>query len=187
MLSFIERIPRLINRKKKVKMTKMTVVSSSPVIVGKKGMVAASKSASYGTDVKAPLEPSPVSANEAAKAAAATLEIQIPSGALLDLEKNLPPMSVPQLSPPSLESDDDDLESLPSEDEYAFLKSRQMSMQYFFPRQARFEPVVPIIIRASDIRLKDHPMVEGEYADYDKYYHADTLLTRDGRPMVRLL
>ncbi|KAG0242634.1 hypothetical protein BGX31_000090 [Mortierella sp. GBA43] len=51
----------------------------------------------------------------------------------------------------------------------------------------KFESVVPQVIRARDIHLKDHPIIEGAYAEYERLYNADSLMTVDGRPMVRLL
>ncbi|KAF9185193.1 hypothetical protein BGZ51_002914 [Haplosporangium sp. Z 767] len=66
-------------------------------------------------------------------------------------------------------------------------KARRDTQEYFFPRQVRFECAVPQVTRARDIRLKDHPVVPGAYAKYDKLYNADSVKTKDGRPMVRLL
>ncbi|KAG0056344.1 hypothetical protein BGZ83_005463 [Gryganskiella cystojenkinii] len=66
-------------------------------------------------------------------------------------------------------------------------RSRALSRQFFFPNQTRFECVVPTITRARDLNLKDHPIIEGQFAEYEKLYHADSLMTVDGRPMVRLL
>ncbi|KAF9912428.1 hypothetical protein BX616_010326 [Lobosporangium transversale] len=69
----------------------------------------------------------------------------------------------------------------------AAARSRRQSQQFFFPHQTKFESAVPVVTRARDIHLKDHPFIEGAYAEYEKLYNADSLITKDGRQMVRLL
>jgi len=67
------------------------------------------------------------------------------------------------------------------------VRSRRLSQQFFFPNQTVFECAVPKITRARDLHLADHPIKEGEFAEYERLYNADSLMTVDGRHMVRLL
>ncbi|GJJ77794.1 hypothetical protein EMPS_10153 [Entomortierella parvispora] len=66
-------------------------------------------------------------------------------------------------------------------------RSRRLSQQYFFPNQTVFECAVPKVTLARDLHLKDHPIKKGEFAEYERLYNADSLMTVDGRHMVRLL
>ncbi|KAG0332512.1 hypothetical protein BG004_001218, partial [Podila humilis] len=62
-------------------------------------------------------------------------------------------------------------------------KARRLSQEFFFPGQTRFECVVPEVISAKSVHLKDHPMVEGQFSQYDNLYNDDSLMTVDGRFM----
>ncbi|KAF9549413.1 hypothetical protein EC957_003802 [Mortierella hygrophila] len=118
------------------------------------------------------------------------LSIQIPTADRRRLERNSPPSTPPMLSPSasSTSSFDDGnplaeiLSSMANAN-----SARRKSQEYFFPNQTTFESAVPHVVRAKDVVLKDHPHVEGAYAEYDELYNADSLVTKDGRHMVRLL
>ncbi|KAF9430802.1 hypothetical protein BGZ94_003852 [Podila epigama] len=63
----------------------------------------------------------------------------------------------------------------------------KLAQQFFFPNQTHFECVVPTVTSATSVHLKDFPAVQGEFAEYDRLYNADSKMTVDGRFMVRLL
>jgi hypothetical protein len=114
---------------------------------------------------------------------AASLAIDIPASARSALEQPAP------TTPPLLSSSASSSASFESFETAALEKEaapRRLS-HVFFPNQHKFESVVPQVVRARDIRLKDHPIIEGAYAEYERLYNADSLMTVDGRPMVRLL
>ncbi|KAF9924601.1 hypothetical protein FBU30_005449 [Linnemannia zychae] len=121
--------------------------------------------------------------------APSTLSIDIPGKARAALEyaSAYSPPSTPSLlsasSDSAFEDGDDILEVVMCEKE----KSRRRSQEFFFPRQTRFESAVPEVIRAKDVVLKDHPVVKDAYAEYERLYNADSVMTKDGRHMVRLL
>ncbi|KAG0210419.1 hypothetical protein BGX28_009328 [Mortierella sp. GBA30] len=141
-------------------------------------------------------EPLAASVATTARAASASLSIHIPAKALTALERanaNSPPLSPPYLS--SSASSTGSFESLP--DAFTVAESpvaspaegkiRRLSREFFFPNQSKFETAAPEIVKARDLNLKDHLVADGAFDEYDKLYNADSLMTKDGRPMVRLL
>ncbi|KAF9426433.1 hypothetical protein BGZ76_002763 [Entomortierella beljakovae] len=112
-----------------------------------------------------------------------TLPLDIPASLLAAFENTR--AAIPPSSPPQLSSSVSSVTSLDSN--FDVLKSRRASQEFYFPHQSTFESAVPVIVRAKDVHLKDHPIIEGAYAEYEKLYNADSVMTKDGRPMVRLL
>ncbi|KAF9572030.1 hypothetical protein EC968_010435 [Mortierella alpina] len=139
-------------------------------------------------------EPIALSAAGVAKSASASLSIDIPVRARSALEGT--DADMPPLTPPYLSSSASSTSSFESAFEAemplspavagADVKMRHLSQQFFFPNQFKFESMVPEVVKATDIYLKDHPMIDGAFAEYENLYNADSLMTRDGRPMVRL-
>ena len=128
------------------------------------------------------------------------IDIPVPVQARIDLQVS-PPSTPPMLSASSSASSAS-FESLPEPTPYAAAmvspvlpakkvivaeKPKRLSQEYFFPDQKHFECVVPAVTSAKSVYLKDHPVVEGQYAEYDRLYNADSVQTVDGRFMVRLL
>ncbi|KAF9912007.1 hypothetical protein EC991_001454 [Linnemannia zychae] len=136
--------------------------------------------------------PRAMSARAAMTAASASLAINIPANARVALEQASafsPPSTPPLLSASSSDSFGegvtlDDAISLSMCDKE---RTRRRSQEFFFPRQTTFESAVPMVTRARDVVLKDHPVVEDAYAEYERLYNSDSLMTKDGRFMVRLL
>ncbi|KAF8938484.1 hypothetical protein BGZ58_000801 [Dissophora ornata] len=143
----------------------------------------------------------PVSVATAVSPFAIDIRASARASALAALEKRTPPQAPPQLSSSVVSSDSYD--SLDEEEAVRSVRpfsvgpvaarggceacSRRQSQQFFFPNQSRFESAVPQVVRARDIHLKDHPIVEGAFAEYEALYNADSLVTKDGVHMVRLL
>ncbi|KAF9360038.1 hypothetical protein BGX26_010688 [Mortierella sp. AD094] len=133
--------------------------------------------------------------NKTEPLSAAPFAIDIPHGALSALEHARTidsPTTPPLLS--SSASSTTSFESLaPSANPVVAavagedVRTRRVSQEFYFPHQLKFESAVPVIVKAKDIHLKDHPFIEGAYAEYERLYNADSLMTKDGRPMVRLL
>ncbi|KAG0301354.1 hypothetical protein BGZ98_008425 [Dissophora globulifera] len=129
--------------------------------------------------------------------AATSLAIDIPAAALASLGNSLS-MSLPSLLSTSASSSSA-YDSLDEDDNVlpptvlapaiagADVRTRRLSQDFFFPNQKKFESATPVVIKARDLHLKDHPIVEGAYAEYEALYNADSLMTKDGRFMVRLL
>jgi len=118
---------------------------------------------------------------------AASFAIDIPASARSALKQPVPPTTPPLLSSSASSSNSfDSFEAAALEEQAVVDHSRRLS-HIFFPRQTKFESVVPVVVRARDIHLKDHPIVPGAFAEYERLYNADSLMTVDGRPMVRLL
>ncbi|KAI1317058.1 hypothetical protein EDD11_009041 [Mortierella claussenii] len=132
--------------------------------------------------------------NTKAQPAAATpaLTINIPASALTALSQASNTATSPS-TPPLLSSSVSSVTSFDSfnsgcEDaNTAADHARRLSQEFFFPNQTKFESAVPVVIRARDLQLKDHPIIEGAYAEYELLYNADSLMTKDGKQMVRLL
>ncbi|KAF9114325.1 hypothetical protein BGX27_011145 [Mortierella sp. AM989] len=133
--------------------------------------------------------------NKTEPLSATPLAIDIPFGALSALEhaRNIEPPTTPPLLSSSASSTTS-FESMAANTSSAVpavagedARTRRVSQDFYFPRQSKFESAVPVVVRARDIHLKDHPIIEGAYAEYEKLYNADSLMTEDGRPMVRLL
>ncbi|KAG0005484.1 hypothetical protein BGZ80_006484 [Entomortierella chlamydospora] len=126
---------------------------------------------------------------------AAPLAIEIPKGALEALKQARdvePPTTPPLLSPSassttSLDSPVESPEPISAAVAGADVRTRRISQEFYFPRQVKFESAAPEIVKAKDVHLKDHPIVKGAYAEYERLYNADSLMTKDGRHMVRLL
>ncbi|KAF8943096.1 hypothetical protein BGZ47_005809 [Haplosporangium gracile] len=121
------------------------------------------------------------------------LSIEIPTSDRRRLERasaisppSTPPMLSPSASSTSSFDDGNVLAEILSSMANAN-SARRKSQEFFFPNQTAFESAVPHVIRAKDVVLKDHPHVEGAYAEYEELYNADSLVTKDGRQMVRLL
>ncbi|KAF8969764.1 hypothetical protein BGZ46_010631 [Entomortierella lignicola] len=123
--------------------------------------------------------------NKTEPLSAAPLAIDIPHGALSALEhaRNTSPPSTPPLLSSSASSVSSFDSSLAGEN----LSKRRLSREFYFPHQTEFEQATPVIIRAKDILLKDHPFIKDAYAEYERLYNADSVMTKDGKPMVRLL
>ncbi|KAF9580525.1 hypothetical protein BGW38_002807 [Lunasporangiospora selenospora] len=66
-------------------------------------------------------------------------------------------------------------------------EARRLSQQYFFPNRIAFESAAPAVVRAKDLQLKDHSAVDHVHTGGSHLYNGDSRLTRDGRPLVRLL
>lgn len=130
--------------------------------------------------------------------AATYFAIDIPGGALASLEMS-PPVSPPSLMLSTSASSTNTYDSLDDDDDVlaspvfvpaiagSDVRTRRLSQEFYFPNQTKFESATPEIVRARDIYLKDHPFIEGAYAEYEALYNADSLMTKDGRHMVRLL
>ncbi|KAG0366563.1 hypothetical protein BGZ54_005198 [Gamsiella multidivaricata] len=125
--------------------------------------------------------------------AALSMSFKIPRSARSALEKSRsisPPMTPPLLSSSSSASSTtsfDSIEAASPVEANDTVRVRRLSQEFFFPNQKVFESAVPIVTRAKDIHLKDHPHVKGAFAEYERLYNADSLMTKDGRHMVRLL
>ncbi|KAG0272489.1 hypothetical protein BGZ95_011759 [Linnemannia exigua] len=136
--------------------------------------------------------PAARSARYTLAAASASLAIEIPASARTALEQAsaFSPPSTPPLLSASSSSFSDGITLLEDDISFAICekeKTRRKSQEFFFPRQTSFESAVPSVTRARDVVLKDHPTVDGAYAEYERLYNADSLVTKDGRHMVRLL
>ncbi|KAG0276946.1 hypothetical protein BGZ96_003070 [Linnemannia gamsii] len=124
-----------------------------------------------------------------------SLSIDIPARDRAALEKASaysPPSTPPMLSPSasSTSSFDDGNNSYLADILSTMANAnsaRRKSQDFFFPNQPTFESAVPHVIRAKDVVLKDHPQVDGAYAEYEELYNSDSTMTKDGRHMVRLL
>ncbi|KAF9923956.1 hypothetical protein BGZ65_008588 [Modicella reniformis] len=119
-------------------------------------------------------------------AVAPSLAIDIPTSARSALGRSVPPTTPLLSSSASSSSSFDSFEASAQVDSAVVGKARRLS-QVFFPNQTTFESLVPQVIRARDLHLKDHPIIEGAYAEYERLYNADSVMTIDGRHMVRLL
>ncbi|KAF9977969.1 hypothetical protein BGZ73_004252 [Actinomortierella ambigua] len=65
---------------------------------------------------------------------------------------------------------------------------RRASQEFFFPNQKAFESAVPMVTKAADLEIgHDHRQHWQKQAEIDQLYHADSLVTVDGRRMFRLL
>ncbi|KAF9082655.1 hypothetical protein BGX29_007149 [Mortierella sp. GBA35] len=134
------------------------------------------------------------SAVAARPASSASLKINIPTAAIsaLDRARALsPPSTPPLLSASSSMSDSSDGGRNMFDDgiildkfELKCENTRRRSQEFFFPNQTQFESAVPIVTSARDVVLKDtHPVVHSAYSDYED----DSVMTKDGRYIVRLL